>query len=88
MLFRSLRTSSTLNNTNLVYNGGTSTTWIAPSNTASGTINLGSQTLDEQTLEHMKAHLKAVRAEQKAKELEKKHKTVYGRLKNYLGADT
>ena len=58
---------------------GTGLTWA---NTATNTIQLGNQTLDEKTIEHMKAHLEYMKMRDKA-EQEKKHKTLFGRLFNY-----
>jgi hypothetical protein len=82
-----VRTSSTRSNTNTLQNNGYALTagvngqptWVMP---GTNSLSIGNQTLDEITLEHMKAHLKAVQQEK-----QKQHKTLYGKLKNYLDKD-
>ena len=63
------RSSSVAGNVNAV--------WTAPSTIASSTLTIGNQTLDQETIEHIKAHLDYI---QKQKE----HKTLFGKLFNYL----
>jgi hypothetical protein len=53
---------------------GSSPVWSSPS------LTLGNQTLDESTIEHMKAHIDAHNAVLKK---QKKHKTLFGKLFNY-----
>lgn len=76
------RSSVTLNNTNTITNVGTAT-W---GNTATTGLTIGSQTLDEKTIEHLKAHVEYTKRQRelethKAKQVQK---TLIGRLKNYL----
>jgi len=68
------RSSAVLNNTNAVWNGGAVT----------GTITLGNQTLDESTVEHMKAHLEALKVKDRDALVNKKPTTIFGKLFNYL----
>lgn len=76
-----LRSSVALNNTNLVYNGGTSS-WQAQAQAqqASGTIAQAYQM--EQLKAHLDAHRHALK-EEEAQQL-KQHQTLFGKLKNYL----
>jgi|LakMenEpi03Aug12_release.lakeMendotaPanAssembly.Ray.scaffolds.fasta_scaffold1636721_1 hypothetical protein len=46
-------------------------------------LTLGNQTLDQETIEHMKAHLDYIRKENIAKQ--KEQQTLVGKLYNYLG---
>jgi hypothetical protein len=64
-----VRSSSGASNVNAV--------WTAPSTLSSNTLTIGNQTLDQETIEHIKAHLEYI---QKQKE----HKTLFGKLFNYL----
>ena len=57
--------------------GNVNAVWTAPSTLASNTLTIGNQTLDQETIEHIKAHLDYI---QKQKE----HKTLFGKLFNYL----
>lgn len=79
-----LRSSVALNNTNLVYNGGTSS-WQAQAQAqqASGTIAQAYQM--EQLKAHLDAHRHALK-EEEAQQL-KQHQTLFGKLKNYLHTD-
>jgi len=49
-----------------------------------GTITLGNQTLDESTVEHMKAHLEALKVKDRDALVNKKPTTIFGKLFNYL----
>jgi len=64
-----------LNNLTLGTNGTGQLAW-QPNTT---TLTLGNQTLDQETLEHMKAHLKYLKDQEQLK----KPKTLFGRLFNY-----
>jgi hypothetical protein len=58
----------------LTSNGGTGTTGTTWANTATNTLTIGNQTLDQETIEHMKAHLDWIkREEQLKKQANKKH---------------
>ncbi len=57
---------------------GGNVTWEAREPLAAS-LTIGNQTLDESTIEHLKAHVDYIQ-KQKAKE----HKTLFGRLFNYL----
>jgi hypothetical protein len=48
-------------------------------------LTLGSTTINESHLEHLRAHVEALKKEEARKE--KEYKTLYGRLKNYLHAE-
>jgi hypothetical protein len=48
----------------------------------SNTLTIGNQTLDQETIEHMKAHLDWIKREEQLKQKEKP-KTIFGRLFNY-----
>ena len=57
------------------------TAGVLTSNTNS--ITLGSTTINESHLEHMKAHVEALQVKDRDKLLKKPHKTIFGRLFNY-----
>ena len=67
------RVGSSVGNVNAVHNGGS---W---GTTGTNTLTIGNQTLDQETLEHMKAHLKYLKDQEQLK----KPKTLFGRLFNY-----
>ena len=65
-------------------NGIGQPTWVSQPATgqaslSANTLTIGNQTLDEATLEHMKAHVEYLK-----KDKQKKHETLIGKLKNYL----
>jgi len=66
------RSSAVLNNTNVV-------TGTISANPYTNTLTIGNQTLDQETIEHMKAHLEYIQ-----KQKQKGHKTLFGKLFNYL----
>lgn len=68
---QTLASSTALSNT--VWNGGVTAT------ANSNSLTLGSTTIDESHLEHIKAHLEAIHKPKNLKE----HKTLFGRLFNY-----
>lgn len=69
-----------------VPNGGTQLAWTNSTGHTSinaNTLTLGKQTLDEATLEHMKAHVDWMKREAQLRQKEKKSKTLFGKLFNY-----
>jgi hypothetical protein len=65
------RVTSAVNNTNAV-------TGTISANPYTNTLTIGNQTLDQKTIEHIKAHLEYIQ-----KQKQKEHKTLFGRLFNY-----
>lgn len=69
-----------------VPNGGTSLAWTNATGQTSinaNSLTLGNQTLDEATIQHMKAHVEWMKREAQLKQKEKKSKTLFGKLFNY-----
>ena len=56
----------------------------ATGNWGASTLTIGNQTLDQETIEHMKAHLDWLKREEQLKK-QKEHKTIFGRLHDYFG---
>lgn len=63
------------------YSNTASATLSASGNLTTNSLTLGKTTLNESTVEHMIAHIEAIRKESNK---QKEHKTLFGRLKNYL----
>lgn len=71
----------------LTTNGAGQHAWVSQSATGQTSINansitLGQTTLQEQELQHMKAHLEYMKMQQASK-----HETMFGKLYNYLGVN-
>jgi len=63
--------------------GNVNAVWTVPSTLASNTLTIGNQTLDESTIEHMKAHIEALQVKDRNALVNKPHKTLFGKLFNY-----
>jgi hypothetical protein len=56
---------------------------VTPYSVGTATLTLGSTTIDESTLEHMKAHIEALQVKDRNALVNKPHKTLFGKLFNY-----